>query len=298
MQEGTGKKFTHKQAEEWTQSLALVGGGFWRQILLAKQMGVPEALGLTVKDWVTSRLGGYIRHSIAERQEAAKELTEGEGLSQREAAEVLGVDVATVNRDLSDVANATEADNSPQQEELPSVANATEVQASPKYDVLVIDPPWPMQKIDRDVRLAQDEFPYDTIKVSDLLEWEEATKRAADDCHVFLWTTQRFLFDAADCLNLWDFKYVCVFVWHKPGGFQVVGLPQYNAEFCLYARKGSPRFVDTKAFPTCFYASRGEHSEKPEEFYAMLRRVTDGKRLDMFARRKIEGFDSWGNESP
>jgi hypothetical protein len=52
------------------------------------------------------RLGGYIRLSIEERREAVAELTEGEGLSNRETADVLGVDSATVDRDRKSAANA------------------------------------------------------------------------------------------------------------------------------------------------------------------------------------------------
>ena len=57
-----------------------------------------------------------------------------------------------------------------------------------------------MTKIDRDVRLAQHEFAYETMSEEQLLAWREATNRAADYCHAFVWTTQPFLFVAGDCL--------------------------------------------------------------------------------------------------
>lgn len=95
---------TPEDAEEFTQSLGQIMGGSWRQIAWAQRQGIPAALGMSTAEWVQERLGGYVRLSIPERQEAVRELLTpaeagGNGFSTREAAGVLGVDHATVVRD-------------------------------------------------------------------------------------------------------------------------------------------------------------------------------------------------------
>ncbi len=162
------------------------------------------------------------------------------------------------------------------------------------YDCIVIDPPWPMQKIERDERPNQSQFDYPTMTEAEL---EKLAIPSAPDCHVWLWTTHKFLPMAFRLLEKWGVSYIFCLTWHKPGGFQPINLPQYNSEFCLYARKGAPTFIDTKAFNTCFQAPRGAHSEKPGQFYELVKRVTAGRRLDMFSRRAIDGFDGWGLEA-
>ena len=166
-----------------------------------------------------------------------------------------------------------------------------------KYRAIVIDPPWDMKRIDCDVRIDQHGSGFDYPTMShDEIGLLPIGKMADDDCHLFCWTTQKHLPPTLKIIEQWGFKYVLVMVWHKPGGFQPFGLPQYNCEFVVYARKGAPEFIDTKAFPCCFAAPRREHSRKPDEFYDVIRRVTNGPRIDVFSREARDGFSQYGNE--
>lgn len=141
------------------------------------------------------------------------------------------------------------------------------------FKVLVIDPPWPMVKIEREVRPNQVGFDYPTMSIAEITDvGARAVASLADDAHVFLWATNKYLPASLKMVKSWELVYVCDFVWHKPGGFQPWNMPQFNHEYVIYAQKGSPVFRDTN-FQTCFDAPRGAHSEKPELFYETLRRV-------------------------
>ena len=161
------------------------------------------------------------------------------------------------------------------------------------YRTIVIDPPWPMVKIKRLVAPKQIGFDYPTMSMQELKDFHIP---AHQDCHMYLWTTQKFLPSAFALLEHWNFKYYFTMVWHKNGGFQPFKLPQYNVEFVLFGKRGKLDFLDTKNFFCAFNAPRREHSRKPQEFYDLVQRVSPEPRIDIFSRETHTGFDQYGNE--
>jgi len=116
-------------------------------------------------------------------------------------------------------------------------------------------------------------------------------------CIVFLWTTQKHLPNSYDILRGWGFKYLFTMVWEKGHGMKPYNLPLFNCEFIVVGKRGNINFLETKSFRTSFEATRRNHSQKPKEFYRLLKRITPEPRIDMFSRERHRGFDQYGNET-
>ena len=230
-----------------------------------------------------------LRLAVIPRKEKAREL-KAEGLSIREIAAVLNEPKSTIHDDLkaSETGQKISETGQPPRPPIPPG----------KFETIVIDPPWPMLKIERDARPNQAGFSYPTMDGDELRAFAGTVAgMAADDCHLFMWTTQKFLPLSLELLKLYGFRFVFEMVWHKSGGFQPFKLPQFNCEFVVYGRRGSVEFVSTKEFHCCFNGPRREHSRKPDEFYDMVALATRGPRVDVFSREPREGFEQFGNET-
>jgi len=164
-----------------------------------------------------------------------------------------------------------------------------------KFHTIVIDPPWPIQKIDRDITPKQTGFDYPTMTIEEIEKFN-IQQIIGENCHIYLWTTQKYLPCSFAILEKWGFSYIFTMVWHKSGGFQPFNLPQYNCEFVLFGKKGSLPFMDLKNFFCCFNGKRREHSRKPDEFYDLVERVSPAPRIDIFSREKRNGFEQFGKE--
>jgi N6-adenosine-specific RNA methylase IME4 len=162
-----------------------------------------------------------------------------------------------------------------------------------RYSCIVIDPPWEMQKIERDVRPNQFAFDYPTMNEEELKAFP-LPALAADDCHLYLWTTQKHLPLALRLAEHWGFNYQCLLTWRKNVGFTPFSW-MYSTEHVLFCTKGHlPLLKLGKRLD--FEAKVREHSRKPDEFYELVKEVSPGPRIDVFSREKRDGFDQYGNE--
>jgi N6-adenosine-specific RNA methylase IME4 len=168
------------------------------------------------------------------------------------------------------------------------------------YTTIVADPPWhyeegwPEYADKAGEQNPRRDLPYQSMSLDAICQ---LAIPAADDAHLFLWTTNRYLEDSYDVVRAWGFEPSEVLVWCKPPrGIGPGGVFSNTAEFVVYARKGRPDHNE-RVDSTWWTWPRGRHSAKPVEFLDIVERVCPGPFLEMFARDKRHGWESWGLEA-
>ena len=167
-----------------------------------------------------------------------------------------------------------------------------------KYDIIVVDPPWNIKKLTHKKRPKQVNMDYPVMSLKHIAALDVGSL-AKDDWWLFLWTTQKYLFNAKSILEGWGFNYLVMGIWEKTYG-KSAGMPLYgfrwNAEFILIGYKNKPVLWPKRPLiPLVFQAPNIRHSQKPDKFYKMIEPL--GKeRIDLFARQKRDNWDVWGNE--
>lgn len=115
--------------------------------------------------------------------------------------------------------------------------------------------------------------------------------------HLWLWSLPQHVDWAYDTARAWGFAPVHLIAWAKPG-FGTGGF-QANTEYVLLARKGGPKGNKFGRMPGTHYAwpRTGAHSRKPVAFFDLVRAVSPGPYLEMFARGTRPGWTVWGYEA-
>ncbi len=164
-----------------------------------------------------------------------------------------------------------------------------------KYKTIYVDPPWNLTGGGKICRGAQKHYPL--MKTEEIFAMKDFIDSLADDqCHMYMWVTNKFLATGLQVMKHWGFHYITNIIWVK----NLIGLGHYfrgQHEILLFGRKGAPLpYKHKKNISSVLYAPKGRHSEKPKEFYDVIEKISYPPYIELFARNKKEGWDAWGNE--
>ena len=174
-----------------------------------------------------------------------------------------------------------------------------------KFKTIVIDPPWhgpnasPAFQAHAPLRV----LPYSTmtgIAIASL----QVPQLAHPKAQLWIWAGSRGLGDAQLLLQQWSFNYRALFVWDKSGrknGKWRIGTGRHmrgQCEFLLWGGRPGAQMVRPSDCPSQLqeWPVPRRHSEKPGEAYQLIRSMSAAPRVDLFARQRRPGFQSWGNE--
>ena len=166
-----------------------------------------------------------------------------------------------------------------------------------QYNVILADPPWKWSPYSDKgmLKSAANEYP---LMDGDDIAALPIHQIAAKDAVLFLWVHGGMIDLALNVMAAWKFRYVSEWVWKKskPGkGYW----SRNKHELLLIGTKGKiPAPEEHKRPPSIIEAPTNKHSQKPIVFHQKIENIYPGvPKIELFARRNRQGWDTWGNEA-
>jgi N6-adenosine-specific RNA methylase IME4 len=180
------------------------------------------------------------------------------------------------------------------------------------FRVVTADPPWAFS--DKLPATRGAESHYDCMSIDDIYKLD--LPRIADDALLFLWRVAALQQEALNVMHMWGFDLKSEIVWVKSKKGVVIedpeaalreddmafGMGRYTRhchEVCLIGARGraATKVVKNHSTRSVFVAERQEHSQKPEEFFAIVEKLTrgEGPYLELFARQQRPGWTTLGH---
>ena len=171
-----------------------------------------------------------------------------------------------------------------------------------KYSIIYADPPWDYKgqlqhtgSGGKDSGGAVRHYP--TVSVSEMKTWDVASI-SEEDCLLFMWSSSPHLDQAIQLGKAWGFRWATVaFVWDKQRlnpGFYTMS----QCELCLVFRRGKiPQPRGARNMRQLVQIKRTRHSEKPEAVRERIEKMFPHQcKIELFARKRHQGWDAWGLE--
>ena len=169
------------------------------------------------------------------------------------------------------------------------------LEAQGLFQTIVIDPAWDWGDEGDINQFGRAKPDYHTMPINEI-EALPVGKITDENCHLYLWVTNRSLPKAFHLIETWGFRYITCLTWVKPS----FGMGNYfrgSTEQVLFAVKGS-QGLRRHDVGTYFAAPRGDkHSAKPDEFYTLVESCSYGPYIDIFGRKERNGWSVWGENS-
>lgn len=171
------------------------------------------------------------------------------------------------------------------------------------YGLIYADPPWKQSKGGKkNVRANSSgkSLDYKTCELDEIKNHLKMATKNNDNQILFLWTIDKYLFEAQQIAEELRFKLHARMIWDKITGIPAAFTVRYGHEYLLYMYKGKFIPVDKNErgkIHTVFREKSKRHSQKPEVAYQIIERLYPNlTKLEMYARNEREGFDCWGDQ--
>jgi N6-adenosine-specific RNA methylase IME4 len=178
-----------------------------------------------------------------------------------------------------------------------------------KYQIIYADPPWRQFKGGKKAvrpNSSGEPLPYNVISLEEIDSiLKEAFQLTEENSVLFLWTIDKYLFEAQQLAEKYGYKLHARMVWNKVTGIPAAFTIRYGHEYLLYMYRGKLTPVapnERGKIHSVFTEQVKEHSRKPDIAYEIIERLyPNTERLELFARRKRQtlfggNWDVWGNE--
>ena len=174
------------------------------------------------------------------------------------------------------------------------------------YSLVYADPPWKQSKGGKkSVRQNSSgrELDYPVCSLDEIKEHlRQTTALCPGDAILFLWTIDKYLFEAQSIAESLGWKLHARMIWDKVTGIPTAFTVRYGHEYLLYMYKGKLIPVNKRErgkIHTVFREKVKRHSQKPEIAYEIIERLYPNlNKIELYARNERDGFDRWGYDAP
>jgi N6-adenosine-specific RNA methylase IME4 len=164
-----------------------------------------------------------------------------------------------------------------------------------KYRIFYADPPWKYSN-SMPASFIEQANHYQLMDLEDIkcLKIKDISE---ENAVLFLWATSPILAESFEVIKAWGFEYKSSIIWDK----EIMVMGHYvgiQHELLLICTKGSCTPFIKELLPSVVRIKKEKHSKKPDEFRKIIEKLYPyGNRIELFARKKNEGWEVWGNES-